>query len=168
MVRLTNRLRRQMTRDRIFQAQRTGDASRRDLSHAVAHHGLRLDTPGAPQGCQSDLNRKKGRLDDIDFVQPRPRRIGGREFGEQRPIAVRSHRPVAAFDDLAKDRFLLQKLVVPCPTIGTLARETRRQVFSGDWKRLRPEDRPGRASPRKKASRPSVSCSGELPVTARR
>ena len=33
---------------------------------------------------------------------------------------------------------------------------------------LRPDDKPGRVSPRKKASRLSISCAGESPVTARR
>ena len=141
-----------MTRTRIFQAQRTGDASRRDLSHAVAHHGLRLDTPRAPQGCQSHLNRKKGRLDDIDFVQPRPGCIGGREFGEQRPIAVRSHRPVAAFHDLAKDRFLLQKLSSHAQPLGPLAgkHENQFSVATGNAcgrKTDRDESRPAKKPP---------------------
>ena len=95
--------------DGIVEAQCTGDVCGRDLAQTMAHHRLRLDAPGAPQRCQGDLNRKQGRLDDIDFVQSRPGGIGGREFGEQRPISVWPHRPVAAFDDLAENGFLLQQ-----------------------------------------------------------
>ncbi len=74
-----------MTNDpcRVFEAQRASDVGCRDLAHAVAHHSLRLDTPGTPEGCQGHLNCKQDRLEDIDFAQARLRRLRGSEFREQ-------------------------------------------------------------------------------------
>ncbi len=114
--------------DGIVEAQGTGDVCGRDLAQTMAHHGLRLDAPGAPQGCQGDLNRKQRRLDDIDFVQSRLAGIGGREFGEQRPISVRPHRLVAAFDDLAENGFLLQQPSPHAKPLAPLPREHKHKL----------------------------------------
>ena len=107
----------------IVQAQHAGDVRRSDLSQRVADHRIRLDPPRTPQSRQTDLNRKQSRLDEIDFVQPRLGGIGGRELGEQRPVAVRPHRLVAAFDDLTKNGFLLQQSPPHAEPLTALPRE---------------------------------------------
>ena len=104
----------------LLEAERAGDVSGRDLAHAVAHHRVRLDTPGTPQGREPDLNRKQGRLQDVDFVQPGLGRIGGGELREQRPISVGPNCTVTAFHGLAEHRFLLQERSPHAKPLGPL------------------------------------------------
>jgi len=154
--------------DRIVQAQRTGDAGGRDLAQTMADHGLRLDAHERHSAARATwIANRAGWMTSIS-VQPRPGSIGGRQFGEQRPVSVWSHRGVAALDGLPEHGFLLQQMAPHAKPLAALPRKHEDKFCAGARKAGGQTTGRYGPRPRKKASRLSTSCSGELPVTARR
>ena len=132
--------------DGIVEAQRTGDMGSRGLSETMAHHGLGLDAPGAPQSRQGDLNRKESRLDDVDLVQSRP---GGIASPKARRATTNLHRVASlrrSIRELPERRLPAPTAAGPCQTIDCPGPETRRRAFAAARQAFDPTT--GRDEPR--------------------
>jgi len=115
----------------LLEVERAGDVSRSDLSNAVADDCVGFDTPGSPDGGESNLHGENRRLRNGRLMDPRSRLVG-LQFLKHRPRRPgEPDQPVALFNRLPEDRLALEQLPAHAPPLRALAAEGENDLAPG-------------------------------------
>lgn len=121
----------------VVEAERPGDAGRRDLALAVPDDRVRPYATGAPHGGEGHHHGEQHRLDDVYTVQGRGAGVAAQDGGH-RPVGEWAQGGVAAVQLVGEHRVPVEEITCHAGPLGALPGEHERQLACGQGL-LRPD-----------------------------